>query len=58
MPYNGKLFALRLVTWCYNYLLRITISWNDISVCKQHDSHYIEIMTWNHIIVRQIICIR
>ena len=35
MPCNCKICVLRLITWHYNYLLRIFISYLKPSVCKQ-----------------------
>ena len=56
MPYICKEFVLRIVTWSYNYLFRIIISYLELYNCVQTNDYYyqIEIIIWIHI----IICIR
>ena len=54
MPYNCKLFVLRIITWSYNCLQRIIIiiSYLKPYDCVQKNDYYLtEIITWNHIII-------
>ena len=56
MPYNCKLFVLRIVTWSYNCLLRIIISYlKPYYYVQTNDYYQIEIITWNHIIVYKLV---
>ena len=53
MPYNSKLFVLRILTWCYNCLLRIIIisSLKPTNCVQTNDYYQTEIISWNHLII-------
>ena len=55
MLYYCKLFVLIIVTWSYNCLLRIISSWSNLKLygyVQTNDYYWIEIITWNDIIIR------
>ena len=52
MPYNCKLFVFSIATWCYNYLLKIIISYlNAYNYVQKNEYYLIEIITWKQIII-------
>ena len=44
MSYNYKLFALRIGTWSYNFLLRIVNYLKPYNCVQTNDFYYIEII--------------
>ena len=47
-----QIISTKIVTWSYNCLLMIIISYSKPYKCVQINSFYwIEIITWNHIII-------
>ena len=54
--YLWKSFVLRIVTWCYDCLLRIIINYLKEYNCMQSNDYYlIEMVTWNHIIMYKLL---
>ena len=47
-----QIIFVKIVTWSYNYLLRIIISRLKPCNCVQTNDYYqIKIITWDHIII-------
>ena len=52
MPYNSKLFLLRIVTWSFNCIQRIIFGYLEPYNCVKTIPYYqIETISWNHMII-------